>query len=66
MPNELCDLLPVTKSVRVKAIAKIPNTAINHDTIVMITEPVFCKMVAFLKKIPAPIQEPTVINITAR
>jgi hypothetical protein len=40
--------------------------AINHETIVIAIEPVLLKMDAFLKNIPAPIQEPTVINITAK
>jgi hypothetical protein len=66
IPNELCSPLPLTKSVNVKAMAKIPITAINHETTVIAIEPVLLKMDAFLKNIPAPIHEPIVINITAK
>jgi hypothetical protein len=66
IPNELYLPLPVTKSVKVKAIASIPMMAINHETIVITMEPVFCKIEAFLKKIPAPMHDPTVISMTVK
>jgi hypothetical protein len=66
IPKELYLPLPKTKSVNVKAIANMPMIAINHATTVMRIEPVFSKILWFLKKMPAPIQEPTVINITEK
>jgi hypothetical protein len=42
----------------------IANAAITHETIDKLIEPVFPRIVSFLKKIPAPTVDPTVNKIT--